>query len=304
MGILLKDILGFDNLRENNNTIRLRFNNDWTISETKKRFIYSEYYLSSKTEDKLTLENNLLTYKGHRMYSGEIVFQFIELENNQWLLIDVIKVLNIENCKIDNRAEVKHMDEYEPFIDRIIVNKPKNRSEKTMRTWTTNNPELVNSTEIVEILKDKYKKIYSDFSGYENISKTYEELYNVIDEPIWKKALSSVYGVYVITNTDKNNKDAGYLYIGSATGEKGIYGRWKTYLERGYADDEVEDRDYPNKRLKEIANKEGLEYIRKNFKYSILEIFTKNKIGKEKALEREKYWKKVFETKTHGYNDN
>ena len=53
-----------------------------------------------------------------------------------------------------------------------------------------------------------------------------------------------------------------------------------------------------------MIKKSGLTYIRDNFKYSILEIFINNKIGKEKALKREKYWKKVFDTVRHGYNDN
>lgn len=300
MGILLKEVLKFEDIRAKGNTIRLRFNNDWW-KEDKVRFVYTEYYLSDKKEKKEELENNLLTYKGNRMYTGETVIQFINIGGNRWLLIDVIYVITTEGSKINNRAEVKHLTEYDPFIGRVIVKKPKDKSEKVTRTWTTNNIELVNKTEIIEILSDSYRKVYSNFYGFEHVSKSYNDLKNVIDEPMWKQALSSVYGVYVITDTGNGN-----LYIGSATGTTGIYGRWKTYIEKGYDEKEVEDKDYPNKKLKEIANDKtkGLNYIRENFQYSILEIFTKNKVGANKALEREKYWKKVFDTKEHGYNDN
>ena len=93
----------------------------------------------------------------------------------------------------------------------------------------------------------------------------------------------------------------GKLYIGSATGADGIYGRWQTYLKRGYDDS---DKDYPNKKLKELVKKEGIKYIQDNFQYSILEIFPKTDIGCNKALERESYWKNVFKTRMFGYNDN
>ena len=58
-----------------------------------------------------------------------------------------------------------------------------------------------------------------------------------------------------------------------------------------------------NKEFEEIINKYGKDYISKNFKYSILEIFD-TKTKQEYILERENYWKKVFETKKFGMNKN
>lgn len=95
------------------------------------------------------------------------------------------------------------------------------------------------------------------------------------------------------------------VYVGSATGEEGIFGRWRTYLSKGYDEEEEKSKDYPNKGLKEIVKNNGLDYIKNNFQYSILEIFTKNKLGATKALEREKYWKNLLDSHTpHGYNYN
>ena len=44
-----------------------------------------------------------------------------------------------------------------------------------------------------------------------------------------------------------------------------------------------------------------------DFKLAIksgMEIFSKNELGKQKALNREKYWKKVLQSREFGYNAN
>ena len=51
-------------------------------------------------------------------------------------------------------------------------------------------------------------------------------------------------------------------------------------------------------------DKKGIDYIKKHFQYSILEIFPKSELGKQKALNREKYWKKVLQSREFGYNAN
>ena len=45
------------------------------------------------------------------------------------------------------------------------------------------------------------------------------------------------------------------------------------------------------------------DYIKNNFKYSILEIFD-TKTKQDYILERENYWKNVFETRNFGMNWN
>ena len=159
--------------------------------------------------------------------------------------------------------------------------------------------EIIDSIEINEILPNEYLSMESDFIGYENVSKSYAELSNLMVKSSWTNALSDVFGVYVLTDSN-----TGKLYIGSATGENGLYGRWKTYLEKGYDKSEEQDSKYPNKQLRELVEKKGVEYIKNYFTYTILEIFPKNEIGKNKALQREGYWKEALKTRTHGYNCN
>ena len=57
--------------------------------------------------------------------------------------------------------------------------------------------------------------------------------------------------------TDSSN---GKKYVGSATGENMIWGRWKDYIANGNGG---------NIELKSL----DFEYIQKNFRYSILEIY-------------------------------
>nr|WP_242586471.1 GIY-YIG nuclease family protein [Enterococcus sp. DIV0869a] len=112
------------------------------------------------------------------------------------------------------------------------------------------------------------------------------------NEPSWKEALSNVKGVYVITDLN-----SGQLYIGSASGNtEGIWQRWS-----GYA--ALTNLTGGNREFNAILNEKGKDYIINNFQYSVLEIFdTKTKV--ETIIERENYWKIVFDTKKNGMNHN
>ena len=74
--------------------------------------------------------------------------------------------------------------------------------------------------------------------------------------------------------TDSSN---GKKYVGSATGENMIWGRWKDYIANGNGG---------NIELKSL----DFEYIQKNFRYSILEIY-KSTTDDDAILERESWWK-------------
>lgn len=94
--------------------------------------------------------------------------------------------------------------------------------------------------------------------------------------------------------TDLSN---GRLYVGSAYGDaNGLWGRWASY-----ADDD--DPTGGNAELRRLAERRGAGHIAGNFTYSILEIFDP-KTADEVVLDRESYWKKVFDTLRHGYNGN
>jgi len=86
----------------------------------------------------------------------------------------------------------------------------------------------------------------------------------------------------------------GKLYIGSAYGDDYLLNRYSSY---------VNNLTGGNVELKKVLEEKGKKYIQNNFKYSILEIFD-IKTKQEYILERENYWKKIFETKKFGMNKN
>ena len=132
---------------------------------------------------------------------------------------------------------------------------------------------------------------FKEFNGYQNVSLSHIELQHIINntEPSWKLALSSVKAIYVITDIK-----TGKLYIGSAYGREGLLNRWNKY---------VTNLTGENKEFEALVKEKGEGYIPNNFKYSILEIFD-TKTKDDYILERENYWKNVFETKKFGMNKN
>ena len=145
--------------------------------------------------------------------------------------------------------------------------------------------------------------VLKHFRGYHNLNIGFEDLNMQIDNPEWSSKLSAVNGIYLIVDKSNNKK-----YVGAAYGNQGFYGRWKAYLNNGYDDSEEESGEkFPNSQLKKIAKDKtkGLEYIRKNFKFSILETIPSN-IDNKYVIERENHWKEILNTraKEYGYNSN
>lgn len=130
------------------------------------------------------------------------------------------------------------------------------------------------------------------FPGYNNILLTHKDLQSVIkmEIPEWKTALSNVKGVYCITDTSN-----GKLYIGSASGNKeGIWQRWSSYAN-------INNLTGGNKTFEEIKSLDP-EHIKNYFTYAILEIFDV-KTKRDDIIQREEFWKRVFQTVKFGMNN-
>lgn len=291
MEILLKDVLNFDKLEKDypDRRIKLRFNTNWKHGE--KIINYNEMYRAGRDE---FFNNSILSVWSNtkrRISDEDIIFQFIEVACHKWLLIDAVKVISTNK---GDYAEAETLNEYEVYFGRLFV-----KFTNLPQQFFYVSKSIIDNIAIWEISKEHYLKTEEEFTGYENVCKSYNKLKQIIDNQNWKEALSNVYGVYLLTDTNTGKK-----YVGSAYGENGIYGRWKTYLEKGYDKNEIENGEYPNKQLEKLVKKEGRKYIENYFQYVILEIFPKTETGKEKSLQREAYWKKVLRSREFGYNDN
>lgn len=136
-----------------------------------------------------------------------------------------------------------------------------------------------------EIVQIKPKNSIDEFTSYDDVKLSFWELTNLMSDGdsnySWVNALSSVNGIYLITY-----KDDGWLYVGSAYGKGGIFGRWSSYAKTGHGG---------NKLLKELNPEQ--------FEFSVLEIAS-SIMSADEVIARENKWKARLRTKEFGLNDN
>lgn len=245
--------------------------------------------------------------EGHKLpnkniHKGNVIFGFVRLGNDRWLLVTVGRILDVPEITIDNpsggHCDYEIIDKYRPLFGKLIV---KLRKGDTYARYVFNLSKYLDTSYIEQILPSKYGSV--SFPGYSNININFKELSKQIENLDWRSKLEAVNGIYLITD-DFNNKK----YVGSAYGVQGIYGRWRTYLDNGYVtDDELSGNKFPNTQLKKIATDKakGIEYINKYFRFSILETVPSN-FSKNDVIERENHWKEILKTrnKDFGYNSN
>lgn len=295
---------------------KVRFNVSWqeefSNADGKKKIKVFDFLEKYKSDNGAYLTNNtkseflqwilsLGSGQRKRLRTDEIVFQFIKIDLKKWLFVGAYEVLDLNGVGVFNLSEtqsrqflyanVRRLAEYDVYVGRLVVD-----FTNMPQQFYYVQDDIIDSIEVSEILPCPYLEKEEEFKGYDNVCKSYWALQHCMKQSAWRDALKSVYGVYLLTDTK-----TGKQYVGSATGTDGIYGRWSTYLKNGY---EINEKEYPNKRLKELVKKETIKYIKENFQYTILEIFSKNDYGRDKALKRESYWKDVLKTREFGYNDN
>jgi hypothetical protein len=128
------------------------------------------------------------------------------------------------------------------------------------------------------------------FPGYDDVLLTFESLKEIVDNggvySDWKVALSSVKGVYLISDTFD-----GRLYVGSAYGRDGLWGRWSEYATTG---------GHGNNKLLEATLKAFPDRYR-YLKWSILQVLPMSTTA-DATIEVENKWKDRLLTREHGYN--
>ena len=129
------------------------------------------------------------------------------------------------------------------------------------------------------------------FNSYNDVLLSFKQLKNLIetDNVEWRDKLKAVNGIYGIA--DLSN---GKLYVGSAYGYEGIWGRWKVYAEtNGHGNNDM---------LVELLNK-NKDYAWDNFHWFILETFSLD-VSNDYAIHRENLYKEKLCTRLFGYNKN
>lgn len=148
---------------------------------------------------------------------------------------------------------------------------------------------LASDLVIAELLPEP--RSIGQFPGYKHLDLPKAQLDLVVRQNLesWRAALSSVKGIYLISDTAK-----GKLYVGKADGASGIWGRWCAYASNGHGG---------NKALREEFGLDGSEERLSALRFSILEIADLH-ATQDEVLARETHWKTVLLSKQHGHNRN
>ena len=274
----LNDLLGLTQEELNRTKIRLNtYNGDKNpIDEFKKN-------------PQALLDWNYWNNKSYKQ--GQISIGLVNMGNNCWLLFTVGEIKKILERPLKSydgihgvQVEYTTLEKYEHLYGRVVL-QYHNKTQQLFR-----NASLMDDLEVKEILPAVFSGF--DFPGYDNVCLSFEELETIVngEYPSYQNALRNQKAVYLQTD-----KATGKLYVGSATAECGmLLARWSSYVYNGHGG---------NEGLIELIKKEGFEYIKRNFQYTILENFNA-KVDDSYVLKRESYWKDVLHSRKFGYNKN
>lgn len=268
--ILLNDILNFSESELKNTKIRFNKSNNIDFDPIKL----------FKEKNKRLYDGQFWNYKKNKSFQeGQIAIGLLKIDNDKWLLFNISKITKDLDLYDAIGYEYNTLEKYKKYFGRLIV-KYKNTSQNLIRKAES----VINDCEVFEIIDDTFDD--DGFPGYDNVDLSWKDLKRVIEKKDWKTALENQKGVYLITDVK-----AGKRYVGSAYGENMLLGRWKNYVETGHGG---------NKDLKQL----DIEYIKTNFRYSILEIY-KSTVDDKIIINREHHWMKILLTKnkSFGYNN-
>jgi len=237
--------------------------------------------------------NSFLIYQSQQskdvFKNVDYIVSFLGEERTLCRLIGVYKILDSTYFEAIQYSEIKNLpyqflytiEEKIGFDDleqKVIIDWGKSQ---TWHQWIYNRKEVV---QIQPGLRFKQFKDYFDFI------LDFNELNEIISNkyPIWKKMLSATNGIYLI-----NDKKTGKLYVGSAYGKEGIWGRWKTYVQTNGIGGNVQ--------LDALIDSDNL--YAKNFSFSILMLLPST-ITSNEAIKKENLFKRKLGTNTFGLNSN
>lgn len=277
--ILLNDILHLSD--EDIERTRVRFNLNDGATDPIEEF---------KRDPDVVNSQWLLWRNDKNMFTvGQIAICLVRcLDNKDHWLLTTIRHIDADNGVKNGVAyEASDLENYKPLFGRVLVSFHKGKGEQgSVRKFGLIKDEL----EVIEILPDVYDDDH--FPGYDKVCLTFDQLSRIIAKalPDWVAALENQKGVYAIVD-----RGTGKLYIGSATSDNGgLLQRWRAYADNGHGG---------NTELKKLVDAQGLEYVRQNFQYVLLENYNYT-VRDDEVLRREPWWKSALCTREFGYNLN
>ena len=219
-----------------------------------------------------------------RNFQCDMVLALIHISSDKWLYAGVYKILGVRSRGITKfRYKTELIPGQKDLIGRIVVSF--NKDFRASYVWGHKYGDSLSVSE----MRPKIMSVHA-FPGYNGVVISNHLLKVIVSQevPSWKAALSNVNGVYLISD-----KKTGKLYVGSATGDSGIWQRWVAYASSGHGG---------NVELKKLLKAKGEKYSQ-NFQYSILETADSHATD-EYIVSRESHWKTVLCSREFGYNSN
>lgn len=220
-------------------------------------------------------------FQSKDVFNGvDYIVSFIGEEGLLSRFIGVYKLTSRTQLAVDHfeyeMEEVK--EQFDDLKERVII---KWKNAISWHQW------IKNKMEVIEIHPGLH---YKQFTDYADFILSFDELKEIINKQYsdWKKMLSATKGIYLINDTK-----TGKLYVGSAYGEEGIWGRWRKYIStNGHGD---------NKTLKKLVSDNPT--YGKHFQFSILMLLPRT-VTADEAIKKERLFKKKLGTNSFGLNSN
>ncbi|PUA47524.1 hypothetical protein C5U62_06015 [Pseudomonas protegens] len=230
------------------------------------------------------------SWQSRRNFECEYVIGLVELPGTKkWLLAGVYDSLKLNESetnkdKHDFVYDYRRVPEFAELEGRLILDYAKPRGNYL---WL----ETCLKSMVVSSILEKPMTV-GKFPGFKEVDISHRELNIIVKQGLesWQTALSSVAGVYLISDRTEGEHQ---LYVGSATGTGGVWERWVTYAHNGHGG---------NIRLRDLHTRRG-ENFAENFRFSILEIADKH-TGKDEMMQKEIHWKRRLLTRDSGLNGN
>ena len=223
----------------------------------------------------------------HDDFNRQLVFSLAQDRHDPslWLFGGVWEVVGRRpEPKAHSYDVVLRDDLLGPFVRRLSV-----RLRLAGRQRRRNMESCLGEMSVASIAEEAFAG--DPFPGHDRINHSLGELQVVVKQgrPDWRVALEHMKGVYVI-----HDQVTGARYVGSASGDTGIWQRWSTYAATLHGN---------NVGLQELVRAEGDEYFRTNMKFALLE-FWSMRTDDDHVLQREAYWKDVLHARSLGHNRN
>jgi len=222
-------------------------------------------------------------------FNREYVLSLIQLPNTvtRWLYVGLYRPTRkvFHEATPENRPhyfyDLERLTAADEWRGRLYVKSP----YKERNSWPTGE-RLEQELTVEELTREP--DTMATFPGFNQVDITMAELDRIVRNSLesWRTALSSVKGVYLITDKD------GALYVGKADGADGLWGRWATYALTGHGNNVALMKEFG------LAAPPERKF---DLRFSILEITPTTATDLDK---REAHWKKVLGSRVHGYNRN